>query len=318
MSTTAIDTARTSESLSVFMSEIPNTDPIDNYFERFPLLSHLMTKKELKDGGRQLQIPYNSGENTTFKWFAGNDVFNTTTQDTALTIVAPYVNYGGSIVISWEEMREIAGKDHATFDLLKHRRMVTLNTAMKGITASLFAATQAADKFTSLIVGIDSTGTLHNQSASTDADWASKEVDSGSASFASVGLQNMRSLYNQITEDNAMPDTIVMGRTLYESYENEIDIDVRYSTAQGVGGRGFTSLEFKGKPILVEKACTANTIFMWDSANVKLYLDKEGDFNQMPFVWMPQQLSQVGLFVVRGNLVIDRRKSTGKIINQAA
>jgi len=319
MSTSAIDTARTSERLSVFLSEIGNKDPIDNHFQRFPVLDLLRRKQQVKDGGRQVQFSYDSGENPTFQWFSDYDEFNTTASDTALTLIYPYHNLGGSLPISWEEQREVAGKDHATFDLIKHKRANALKTGFKKMSEALFATTQASNQITTLAVGIDSTGSVGSKSQTDDADWASYET--GSGSFATQGLTDMRGLYNQIWENGGMVDTIATSRTVYQYYENEVDPDVRYSIAQtagasknAVGGRGFGGgLEFNGIPIIMDANATADGLYMWDSENLFLCMDSAGNFDFTDFRDMPKQMAQVAFFLARGNLIITRRKSTGKL-----
>lgn len=311
MSTVAIDTGRTNERLSAFLSEIATNDPVDNYFERFPVMDKLMSTKKTGIFGRQIQIPIDSGENSTVKDFSGYDVFDTSSQDTALTLVYPMVNKGGTLTISWEEEREVADNKHRIFDLLKHRRSNLIKTAMKKYSQDLFAAAQAADKITTFAVGIDSTGTLGGLSQATDADWASYETASGS--FSDQGLSDMRDLYNDLWLNGCMPDTIITSQTVYQYYENEVDPDVRYSKAQGVGGRGFKSLEFKGVPITPDPNATSDVIYMMDSENVKLYVDSDGNFSFDPFVKPSDQKARTATFACRMQLVIDRRKSTGKM-----
>ena len=311
MSTTAIDTARTNERLSAFLTEIGASEPIDNYFPRIPALDALFKKKKMQDGGRQILYPIDSGTNSTIKDFSDNDVFDTSGQDTALTVVYPFVNKGGTITISWEELRETAGNDHRIFDLMKHKRDNAMKTSMDQLATDLFAPAQAPLKITSLNVLVDSTGSVGGLSAATDTDWAS--IETGSGSFATQGLSDMRTLYNRLTEDNANPNLILTNRTIYEFYENSIDPDVRYSTAQGTGGRGFKSLEFKGIPIIYDKKATSGVLYMIDTDNTFFICDTEGNFAVDEFQTPVNQKVSTAKIVFRGNLVCNRRRSNGKL-----
>jgi len=315
MSTVAIDNQRTTERLSVFMSEIAESEPIDQVFPRRPLLERLLSSKKTQDGGRQIVTPVNLGKNTTIKDFGDYDTFNTVAQNTAKVSVYPLVNKGGTVVISWEEEREVAGKDHQLFDLLKHRRTNAMETLMDEYAIDLFLSTQDPLKMTALPVAISSTGSTGELSQATDADWAAKQVTGGS--FATQGLQDMRKLYNQIDEDGAMPDTIVMNRVVYEYYENAVDADVRYSTVQ-TGERGFKSLEFKGIPILMEKRCPTDEIYMWDSKDLYMVMDTAGNFNVGQFEKAFNGEFYSAILKGRGNIVVKRRKSLGKVITVAA
>lgn len=315
MSTAAIDTARTSERLSVFLSEVITTEPVDNFFPRFPVLEALMKNSQVKNGGRQILANIDSGKNNTVKSFNDFDQFAATRQDTALTVVYPMKNIGGIAAISEEEVREVAGDKHATFDLVKHVRNNLMQSIMNELATQIFAATPGGDDFESLPNIIDSTGTTGNLSATTDPDWAATETASGS--FASQGLTDMRTTYNTIVDNGGMPDTIATSRTVYEYYENEVDPDVRYSIPQAkgpeVGARGFKSLEFKGIPIIHDSKATSDALYMWDSEHLYLCLDKEWNFSMGPFRNDVISLTMASIGKVRGNLITVRRKSAGKL-----
>lgn len=318
MSTLAIDTPanRSNERLSAFLTEIGTNMPIDNIFVRFPVLDLLMKKKKTVNGGRQILYPIDSGTNSTVKDFSDYDTFDTSAQDTARTVAYPFVNKGGTLVISWEEQRETAGQDHAIFDLVAHKRNNLMKTAMDQISTDLFAASAVTSKISSLNVMIDSTGTIGGLSQSTDSDWAASEI--GSGSFVTQGLADMRTLWNTLFENGGNPNTIVTNRTIYQFYENEIDPDVRYSSAQGVGGRGFKTLEFKGIPIIFDAKGTSGVLYMWDDENLFMMVDSDGDMAMDPFITPSNQKVSVSKLVFRANLICNRRRGTGKLTGVTA
>lgn len=317
MSTVAIDTGRNTEQLSAFLSDIVTKDPVENYFARYLLLDKLMASKELKKTGRQALIPINSGENTTVKDFSGYDTFDTSGQDTALTLVYPMVNKGGTLTISWEDEMETVDDEHRIIELLTHKRKTLISTALKQYAQDLFRATQDASKITSLAVAIDSTtGSPGGLSQSTDADWASYERSVGS--FATNGMSILGLLYNDIWMNGAMPDTIVMSQTVYQYFEDTADPDTRYNYMIGqskgdmVGRRGFKSLEFKGIPVTPDVYCTSDVVYMFDSENVWMRVEPAGNYSFDPFEKPANQKAKTSTFACRKQLLIDRRKSTGK------
>lgn len=317
MSSTAIDTARTNERLSAFLSEIGASEPVDNYFPRIPALKKFMESKKTINGGRQITYPIDSGSNSTVKDFSDYDIFDTAAQDTALTVVYPFVNKGGTMVISWEEIRETAGNDHRVFDLVKHKRDNLMKSMMDSLATDLFAATQSASKITSLVPAILTTGALGGLNASTDADWASTVTSGGS--FATQGLSDMRTTWNTLCDNGADdPDLILTTPTVYQLYENEIDPDVRYSVAQlggkAKGGRGFGGgLEFNGVAITRDKKCTSGVMYMIPTTNCFMMVDSDGNFSFDDFVTPSNQKASIAKMVFRGNLIVNRRKSLGKI-----
>lgn len=311
MSTVAIDSSRTSERLSAFMSHLENSEPVDNYFVRRPALDAFLKGKKMQDGGRQIWITVDTDENPTIQDFSDYDVFDTSGSDTAVSAVYPMVNKGGTIVISWEELREIAGKDHQAIDLLSHKRRNAMKTMMDKLATDLFASSAVTGKITPLPILIDSSGSVGSISASTETNWAATETASGS--FAAQGLSDMRTLYNTLCNNGADPDMILTTQSIYEFYENEVDPDVRYAAAMAVGGRGFKSLEFKGIPLIHDLKATSGVLYMVNTENTYFKVDTMGNFSVDPFVQPANQKAQIAKLVFRGNLICDRRKSNGKL-----
>ena len=318
MSTLAIDTptARSNERLTMFLTEIGERKPIDNYFVNHPALDHFIKKAIVKDGGRQVGFPIDSGENPTVQDFTDADTFVTTVPDTVRWVAYPYHNKGASLVVLGEEQRETAGKDHKIFDVIESRRANIIETVLKKYSEDLFAASQVAGKINSLNVLVDSTGEVGGLNASTDSDWASTETASGS--FAAQGMKDMRTLWNTLFNEKAMIDTIITTQSIYEFYENEVDPDVRYSSAQGVGGRGFKSLEFKTIPIIYDPYATNGVLYMLDTKYTFLAKDSGWNMDFEPFISPSNQKVSVSKFANRCNLVTTNRRTTGKLTSIAA
>lgn len=322
MSTAAIDLAssRSTERLTAFLSEISKDDPIDQHFVKRPVLDALMKNKRMVDGSRQKMIVIDQGENQTIKDFSDYDTFDLADQDTALPLVYPMVNKGGAIVVSWEQEREVAGSDHATFDLIKHKRDNALNTLMDKYATDLFAATQVSTKITTLVVGVASSGTVGNLATSTSADWASTVTASGS--FAGQGMTDLRTTYRTIVQNGAVPNLLISTVTEHGFYEKEVDPDVRYvfsNDAMKVGNRGFPTLSFMGMPWIYDAKATSGVIYMVTTDNMYFLMDSAAPFGTFdPFREANNQKAKSALLFGRGNLIIDRRKSHGKLTGVVA
>jgi hypothetical protein len=324
MSTYAIDSARTNERLSAFMSEIGASEPVDNFFPRIPVFKALMDKAKMQDGGRQIILPIDSGKNTTIKTFSDYDLFDTSRQDTVETVGYPMVNVGGTMTISWEELREVSGQDHQIFDMLKHLRKNTMSSIMDFVATDLFASSQAVDKVSSLATSILATGALGGLNQSTDSDWAS--VVTASGSFPAQGLKDMRTTWNAIVDQGGgQPDILCTTPTAYQLYEAEVDPDVIYmmSMAQNdpaaVGNRGFGGgLRFNGAAILRDLKCNAGVLYMINSENCYFVVDTAGNFSVGEFITPANQEVSVAKVKFRANLIFDRRRSHGKLTGIAA
>ena len=311
MSTYSIESARTNERLSAFLSEIGATKPIDNYFGICPTLEYFMKNMKTQDGGRQIIYPIGSGENTTLAWSSDYDIISTTPTDTALTVGYPFVNIFGSLNISWEEMREIAGNDHQIFDRVDYKRDEIINSAMKKINAAFYAATQVANQITALPVAVLATGAVGGLNQSTDADWAS--IVTAGGVFTTQGYSDMLSTFNQLVAKKAKPKVIITTRAIYELYEKELNPDVRYATADGKGVRGFSELQFKQTPIIFDPDCTSGVIQFFDTDYMFMILDTDGNFELDPFETPTNQKVFVSKFAFRGNLVLNNRRAQAKI-----
>lgn len=313
MSTAAIDTSRTSERLSSFLSEIGAAEPVDNFFEIHPTLDALRKNQRMKNGGRQILFPVDVDKNTTVKYFSDYDRFLTTNQDTVRTVVYPYINLGGTVTISWEEIRETAGNDHQIYDIVAHRRKNLIETAMRTLNEDLYATSATSGNIESIDVLVDSTGTAGGLDQSSEADWASVENTSTGSIASGAGIKDMNTLYNDIMSNKGMVDTILTTQTLYEEYENFMDGDVRYTNTRAAVNRGFKRLEFKGIPVTFDPDCVSGRIYMLDSKTIFLCTDVEGNFSIDPFVVPYDQKVFVAKMVWRGNLVMTKRNGQGKI-----
>lgn len=311
MSTVAVDTQRTNERLSAFLSEIGANEPVNNTFVQTPTLDWLMKNQKSQDGGRQILFPIDSGRNTTVKYFSDFDTFDTSGQDTALTVIYPFINLGGTIVISWEEIRETAGNDHRIFDLIQHRRKNVMGTMRDTLAQDIYAATQDLEQITTLNVMVDSTGTTGSLSQATDADWAAKEVTSA-GSFATNGLNEMRELWNDIVLDQPKPSVITTTQVIHEAYENLSDNLIRYAKSS-IGDLGFDEQKFKSAPIIMDDFVPTGQMYMINNEHTFFMIDTEGNFNEDSFESPTNQKVSVAKVAFRGNLITNRRRANGKI-----
>lgn len=312
-----LSSTRNTDRLTAFMSEIGASEPIDQVFVRVPTLELLRSGAKVMDGGRQIWYPIDSGTNSTIKKFSDFDTFDTSAQSTALSVVCPFVNYGGSVAVSWEELRETAGSDHKLYDLIAHKRKNALNSLVDYLNAKLYVAAAAADEICSLVDIIDSAGTTMGLAQSTDAHWAS--VENASGSFAAQGLADMTTMVNDLRANKSKVSDIMMPQAVHEYYEKELNPDLRYAGSDlAVGRRGFKELEFKGVRLDWDDDCTAGVMYFINKENLFLVVDSDANFHFDPFLQPVNQKAQVALLSFRGNVVCNSRRSQGKLTGIAA
>jgi hypothetical protein len=312
LSTIAIDNARTNERLSAFMSRIETTEPVDNIFVDLPLFNELFKRKETIDGGRQSLISVDTAVNSTINSFSTYDTFDTTPQDTAKSVVFAYINYGGTVSISWEELREVANSDVRIFDLLKHKRNNAVKSMKDRINSDLLVATPAAGEVNSLPFIVTTTGTVGGVDSTTETWWQSQESTAVGA-FTANGLSSMRTLYNDIVrQGQGAPDSIITTQAIQEAFESELDQDVRYSDPSKLT-RGAKMLDWKGMPVMFDNDVTAGELYMLNYDWISLKVDVDGAMDIDPFVKPADQKASVATFAFRGQLITTNRRGLGRL-----
>ena len=312
MSTASVDTARTTEQLSAFKSRIEEELPVDNIFVEFPTFDLLWKNKKMIDGGRQSMIPLDTAVNSTVDSFSGYDTFNVTPQDTARTAVFAYINYGATISISFEEMRETANDKVRIFNLVEHKRRNTLLSMRDRINSDLFAASLTdVNNVNPLPVLVTTSGTVGGIDSSASTYWQSQENTSVGA-FTTNGLTQMRNLWNDILrQGQGGADLTMTTQAVFESYESELDVDVRYSDTDKLS-RGAKTLEFKGKPFLFDNDCTSGHMYMLDYKSLYLVVDEAASMTVGDFIEPYNQAAYTAKVLFRGQLVMTNRRALGR------
>ena len=314
MSIRAVDTpsVRDSDRLTAFLSEIEVNEPVDNFFGIYPLIDELKRKAEFKDGGRQIFVPIEVGENDTLKYYSDYDVFETRSQSTAKSVLFPLVNLGGSLQISKEELDEVRGKNHAIYALLAFKRSSLLKSAMKHLNSDLHGTSIVAGQPEPIGAIIDSSGSCGGLSASDESNWAAHEIAAG-GSFDSVGIEKMRKLYIDIVADKGVPKVIITTQDIIESYEKDYAGSAAYPRTDGVIKVGATDMVYKNVPLRFDPDCASQVLYMIDTDYLKMAIDKETNFVFDPFKEPTNQRAQVSLFAVRFAVICSKRNAQGKI-----
>lgn len=311
-STAAVDTARTSERLSAFMSRIESTIPADNIFVDLPTFDRMWARKKVIDGGRQTMIALDTAQNTSIQSFSSYDTFDTSAQDTARTAVFPYINYGGTVVISWEEMRETANSDVRVFDLVEHKRRNALSSMRDTINADIYAASLSAGKINNIPTMVTIDRSLGGIDSTTSTYWDAQETLSVGA-FSSTGMGAMRTLWNNIErQGQGSPDITITTQTVFEAYENELDADVRYANPNELA-RGAMNLLFKGKPVIFDADVATGELYMLNMDHLYLGVDQDGMMKFDEFVKPANQKAFTATFAFRGQLVTDNPRTQGRL-----
>lgn len=313
----AVDTARTTERLSAFLSEYIEAKPVDQYFEDYPTIGYFYKQKRSIDGGAQMSFPIGKGESPNSAWARDYDIIGSSGSNSVYTVVYDFAKIFDSYVISWAEMREISGSDHKIFDRVSYGRDVVQNTTLQKLNEAFYAATQDPTKITSLATGIDSTGSCGSLSATTVTEWASQEDNHGAA-YTADGYGTILEMFQSLKKVKSKASVMFTSFALERAIEKEMNVDVRYTDSPDTLKRGAAKLMIKNTPIIADADATANTIYFVNADTAKLYVDTEGDMQWDEMMDMPYQKAYMAKFCFRGQFVITDRRGQGKITNITA
>lgn len=308
MATYAIDSARTSERLSAFLSEIAESKPVDNYFTKVQTLEFFWGKKKVKNGGRQLIFPIGTGEGGNLGWGSDYDVVPTTGSDNARTVGYAYKSLRDSIVISKEELRETAGDSHKIFDLVDFKREKVLMAMKDKLNKHFYKASPGANEMESLATIVKATGSVGGVSNSDYSGWASS-ANTTVGDWATNGMAALRDAFSTLQDNKARPDAIFTTAAVYNAYEANIDVDVRYTDVPSRGNRGFKTLSFREVPLIYDADCTSGAMYIVDSDSIYLAVDSAGMMNPEPFQKQINAFVQVSLVEARLLLACTSRRS---------
>ncbi len=285
----------------------------DNIYTALPLTHWLNSKgrKRTEDGGASLIVPLMSGKNTTAAWYSGYGTIDTTPQEGMLAAQFKWTQLADSVTISGIEVRQNT-ESHRLINLLKSRTLQAETGLIDKMSQALWSTTQVTNAITPLDILVATTGTVGDIASSGNAFWQATSTASGS--FAAQGISDMRTLYNTLSKyrANDHPDLVVATQTIYESYENATQAQLRYTDTK-LADAGFEQLKFKGATFFFDENAIANELFMLNSKYLELVADKEVNFTASPWVKPDNQDAKTSQILWYGQLTTSNRRTSGKL-----
>ena len=267
----------------------------------------------MKSGGKQVSYSQNFGENDTVGFRTKSSVISLADQDTALPVTYAYAAMSGSIVIFKDDLADNSGNAHKVFDLLAHRRENVLMTMSKLANETMYAESPGAQEPESLFTIVRATGSVGELDASAQSTWAAT-VDTTGGTFSSVGMDQLRTLRTTLIENKGRPDVNFTSAALYNAFEANADVDVRYTgDPEGQASRGFTSLTYARMPIIFDGDCAADDWYMVDSDTIFMCVQNQAKMEPEPFMKSQDQFSQSSLVDLRYHLACTSRRANGKL-----
>lgn len=282
----------------------------DNLSRSFFLLYWLTEgkRKRYEDGGESIIVQLMYGKNSTVKSYDGYETLDTTPQEGMTSAKFPWKQVSGSVSISRKEERQNSGESRI-INLLQSK-VTQAEISMRDKMNEMFfgdgTGNDSKDIFglQLLVENGSAWGTLAGIDRSDAANtWWRNQWTGSIGSFASNGLNAMRSGYNLASRGNEHPDIIVTHRTEYEEYEKLLVVNERF-VDQKTADAGFENLKFKGAVMGFDEQAPDGSMWLLNSDYIEFVVDKETDLITTPFVRPENQDAKTSQILLMANLVI--------------
>ncbi len=286
---------------------------IDNIFNSNPILALLGRKAKTQNGGRQVIVPLEYVDDSNAQGFySGYDEHNTDPVDPFTAAAYDWKLAYAAVTISGEEEMKASGPD-AIADLLEGLMMNAEKRLKKLFTTKLFAAAgaNASNEITSLndIVKVDRS--LGGIDSTTYTWWDAVVKTNAAAAVANVVLEtdasylldSMSETYNDASDPPDKPNLLISAFDPTEWYEHIVGKSARWTGESMLADLGFEVFRYKNTQWVVDKGCTASTIFMLNLKYLYFKVHPKRNFIWEDFRKPTKQDAAVGYFRWMGQFV---------------
>lgn len=323
----------------------------DNIFKDSAFLAALRDSGSVikQNGGERIRLPIMYEGNSTIKSYSGEEVLDTTLQDGITTAFYEWREIGGTIGITRKEERQNSG-EAALLQLLEAktkqaqmqmREELNRQLLVGSVSGATFVPGNSAKDLNPLGYflrknnEVDPTvgGNVGNIAGSTSSWWRHRTAiaDTGTpftgndfalsvSTYAGLKVA-MRRLYNFCSRGaGGAPDWGVCDQVTFETYENALDTQVRYTNTK-MADMGFDNVKLRGATILWDEvvpdveagteAITKGTLFLINSNFYHLVIDSETDIVTTPFVEPENQTVKTAKILFMGNAGVSNLRKHG-------
>lgn len=323
----------------------------DNIFKDSAFLASLRTMNAVQrqNGGERIRAPLMYQKNQTIKSYSGEETLNTSLQDGFTTAFYEWRELGGTIGITRKEERQNSGES-AILDLLQSKIKQAEMSMREEINRQLLQGTVSSATFVPGNSGKDlnpagyflrkanatdptTGGNVGNIAGATYDWWRHKTAvastgspDTGNSFALSVttyaGLKAaLKRMYNTCARGSGgPPNLIVADQTTFETYENALDQQVRYTNTT-LADMGFDNIKLRGATMIWDElvpdvqngttSITAGTAFYFNTNFYKLIIDSETDVVTTPFIEPEDQTVRTAKILFMANAAVSNMRKLG-------
>lgn len=262
----------------------------DNIFYGTPLFAMMMEggRKKTEQGGLGYNERLMYGQNTTFKGTSEFGVIDTTPQSGLSVARYTWSQYTGSVIMSELEIAQNRG-DSQISSLMQDRANQLEMSAKEKLNIDLFGSANGSDTalngLQTFVSVTPTTGTVGGIDRSDSSNsWWRNNATTSAGSFAATGLDKMRTMYNNCSQDGSdAPDVIITTQTVFEAYE-KTGQGIQRTTNQKMLDLGFQNFEYKGATFFYDSQCTSGYMYMLNTDYLGLRWQSGYELGISPFV----------------------------------
>jgi len=255
----------------------------DQVFKDHVLLGWIERKVGIQRvaGGDNILIPVNTATNTSGGSYSGYDTFNTAPVETLTNAVCTWKEYQWSITANAFEVERNNRVPEGVINMWAEKGKVSMDSLRQALNTDAFASSVGNNgkNIQGLGLLVDSAGTVEGIDRSTATYWQANETAANGALAidTSTGMLRMWTSCSTGSTDSQRPDGIITDSDEYEAYENLLSPDIRYTSRQEGDGT-FSSLSFKGAPLMWDSACPSGVMFFLRSEAFDFWVHPSRDF----------------------------------------
>lgn len=273
-------------------------------------------------GSRGIVQPILYGENDTVRSYSGWDLLDISPQEGISAAEFDWKFLATAITISGEEEFRNSGSKTRIINLLKAKiKQAELSLQLK-LNEMLFGdGSGNGSKDIQGLQAIVEEGTAWSTYGGIDRDtytfWRNQWLTGGdfdaTGGQSIVGLNKMRTMFNNTSVGKVTPDLIVTTQTVVEEYEAYIEGDKLRTTSNKLADAGFRNVEFKGIPMVFDNDCPTGYMYFLNSDFLHFVVGKGRNFKNTPFMRPQNQDAKSSLILLAANLVTSKSDVHGVI-----
>lgn len=304
-------------------------DIIDNMSDNVPFYNRVRQRNNMKvGGGRDIVIPLDYAENSSFQWYSGYETVNIGIND--IIDAATYDWKQASVAVSFSglELLRNSGREaliKVTSAKINNARRTFVNQMGAGVHAAGTGSGGKEIGGLGLLVPTTNTNTVGGIDANTYTWWQNNVTDFTTVNGAATTSANiqvpMRQMYAGLTRNADKPDLILMSTTYFNHYWGSLTA-IQQITRTDEGRSGFRSLLFVDADVvneggvggnMSESSVTNATMFMLNTEYIGLFTHSDRNIEVVGGERQSvNQDAHVQLMLWAGNMWVSNRQLQGK------